>query len=192
MTSRVGTGSLDLRWTLPAWSLPTRASPHIFGYLKGRRTATVPTSSSASIAFLDHRFFVCCGILAWLSVQSTLGLFALDSLSWRPRVHSNVGPSRSSVTGFPERDPLSCLAMLGFNMVFDAYLKCFAPESIPLAFADNLQLVSSTAALLRQGILVMETFMEAWDLSLDPAKCYTWSSHASQRSVLRAFGHRWP
>lgn len=80
-------------------------------------------------------------------------------------------------------------SMVAFNFIFDIYVKLFAPECVPLAFVDNLQLVTSTAAVLHHGILVVQTFMDSWDLSLDPVKSYTWASDSRQRSLLRAFGH---
>lgn len=191
--------------------LSQRASPHIFGYLKGRRTSDLWTLLQVSLEMAHATGQSLTGYCAdlvkcfnrlprhpLLRLLRHLGLAertvvgwtsALDFLARRFKVHSQVGPSRFSTTGFPEGDPLSCLAMLGFNFVFDSYLKRFAPDCVPLAFVDNLQLIASTAALLQPGILVVQTFMEAWDLTLDPVKSYTWSSNAQQRSVLRAFGH---
>lgn len=79
--------------------------------------------------------------------------------------------------------------MLGFNIIFDAYVKCYAPSCLPLAYVDNLQLIGSLASSLQQGILVVEEFMSAWDLDLDPAKSYCWPTDSKQRSVLRSFSH---
>eukprot|EP00435_Cladocopium_sp_Y103_P012608 s4890_g3.t1 len=116
-------------------------------------------------------------------------LRALDSLERRFRILADVGPPRLSETGFPEGDPLSCLAMLGFNMVFDCYVRQYAPACIPWCFVDNLQLLSTVAASLHTGTLVVDTFMEAWDLSLDPQKSFTWGTNTRQRAQLKAFGH---
>ena len=120
-------------------------------------------------------------VCAWTS--------ALAQLERRFRILTDVGPARLSTTGFPEGDPLSCLAMLAFNYVFDAYITAFAPGCIPLSYVDNIQLVSALAADLQPGILVLQTFMQAWDLSLDAQKSYAWSTNALNRAHLKAFGH---
>eukprot|EP00435_Cladocopium_sp_Y103_P007465 s1296_g2.t1 len=114
---------------------------------------------------------------------------ALSSLQRRFRIHSDVGPAHLSETGFPEGDPLSCVATLGFNIVFDCYVRQYAPSCIPWCFVDNLQLLSSVAADLHAGTLVVDAFMEAWDLSLDPQKNFTWATNSRQRALLKAIGH---
>ena len=191
--------------------LVSRISPHIFGHVRGRRAmdfwALVQIALEVSHATSESLTGYCADLVKCFnrlprkplfSLLCHLGLSrrtcqgwqsALDSLERRFRIRSNVGPARRACTGFPEGDPLSCLAMLCFNCVFDVYLKVFAPDCIPLAYVDNLQLLSSTAANLQVGILVMNAFMDAWDLSLDPNKSYAWASQASHRSTLRQFGH---
>ena len=191
--------------------LSSRISPHVFGYVHGRRAMDIwclvqiaievahVTSQAVSGYCAD---LVKCfnrlprrplfGLLGHLGLSTkTLVAWenALGGLARRFRIRQDVGPARLSVTGFPEGDPLSCVAMLCFNCVFDAYIKVFAPETIPFAYVDNIQLISSTAAMLQPGILVMQTFMDAWDLSLDPDKSYAWSSATTQRTHLRGFGH---
>ena len=201
--------SASFRGFLPF--LAARISPHIFGYVQGRRAMDVwaliqvalevahATSQPVSgycldiikcfnrlpreplLTLLQHLGLSSSTVLAWRN--------ALASLSRRFRIRSNVGPARTSETGFPEGDPLSCLAMLCFNCTLDAYIKIFAPDTIPFAYVDNVQLISSTAASLQPGILALQTFMDSWDLDLDPVKSYAWSSDSCQRSLLRAFGH---
>eukprot|EP00438_Fugacium_kawagutii_P001818 Skav203521 [mRNA] locus=scaffold687:165732:169360:+ [translate_table: standard] len=113
---------------------------------------------------------------------------ALEGLLRRFRIFHDIGPAHLSTTGYPEGDPLSCVAMLAFNTIFDAYVQQYAPSCFALAYVDNVQLISDVASNLQQGCLVMETFMEAWDLAIDP-KSYAWSTDAAQRSILRIFGH---
>eukprot|EP00435_Cladocopium_sp_Y103_P012554 s2736_g3.t1 len=125
-----------------------------------------------------------------LSVSTaTAWKHALASLARRFRILADVGPAHFSDTGFPEGDPLSCVAMLGFNMVFDCYLRQYAPQCIPWCFVDNLQLLSTVASALHAGTLVMNTFMDAWDLTLDPSKSFTWATTTKQRAHLKAMGH---
>ena len=186
-------------------------SPHVFGYLQGRRATDVwsllQLCVESAFAFeqplcgynadltkcfnrlprhpllrlIRHLGFSSATTLAWTN--------ALDGLQRRFRIRSSTGPARSSCTGFPEGDPLSCTAMLLFNLLFDLYVKFFAPECIPLAFVDNLQLLSSSAPLLQHGVLVMRTFMEAWDQSLDSLKSFAWATCSDARAALRHFGH---
>ena len=79
--------------------------------------------------------------------------------------------------------------MLAFNYVFVTYIGVYAPDCIPLCYVDNIQLVASTAATLHPGILVLDTFIQAWDLSLDAAKSYGWACSAIDRAHLKAFGY---
>ena len=175
-------------------------SPHVFGYVPDRRATDLwamlqPLSGYCAglvkcfnrlprkplIKLLQH-FGLSDGVAtAWLN--------ALDSLQRRFRIFHDVGPPHLSATGFPEGDPLSILAMLAFNAVFDKYIKVFAPDCVPLAFVDNIQLVSTLAAQLQPGILVLRTFLDAWDLDMDEDKSYAWSTHTKQRSSLKALGH---
>lgn len=172
--------------------LCARLSPHIFGFVSGRRASdlwsvlqacldTSHTTGTPLVGFCAD-LVKCFNLLARhpiLELLEHMGLAratrqgwsqALSQLSRRFKIHANVGPSRLSSTGFPEGDPLSCLALLGFNACFDLYLKQYSPETVPLVYVDNIQLVSESASVLQSGILVMETFFAAWDLMLDPNK----------------------
>eukprot|EP00438_Fugacium_kawagutii_P023471 Skav220967 [mRNA] locus=scaffold1928:399017:402731:+ [translate_table: standard] len=192
--------------------LCSRISPHIFGYVQGRRATdmwallqmALETSRLSAQSLVGYcADLVKCfnmlprpplfGLLRHLGLcQSTLTAWTtgLGQLQRRFRLHHDVGPARLSCTGYPEGDPLSCLAMLAFNTIFDVYVKHFAPSCVPLAFVDNLQIVSDVASNLQHGYLVVETFLESWDLNLDPDKSYAWAILAKQRAALRAFGHR--
>eukprot|EP00438_Fugacium_kawagutii_P006440 Skav208839 [mRNA] locus=scaffold1193:177041:181282:+ [translate_table: standard] len=187
-----------------------RIAPHIFGYVQGRRASDmwglvqlsleVSRLSSQPLTGFCADLVKCFNLLArfpLFELLEFLGLSsgtvtawknALGSLERRFRLLHDVGPAHLSATGFPEGDPLSCVAMLCFNSIFDQYIKQFAPGCVGLAFVDNLQILSDLAGSLQPGILVMQTFLDAWDLMLDP-KSYTWSTDSKQRGILRAFGH---
>eukprot|EP00435_Cladocopium_sp_Y103_P062636 s587_g24.t1 len=194
--------------------LPTLLSmmpEHVFGYIPGKRATDlwsllqlaidVAGVSQQALVGYNADLIKCFNRLPrhpLLTLLVHLGLpvdtmhawqRALDGLERRFRINSDVGPKRMSETGFPEGDPLSCVAMLGFNLVFDLYVRQYAPDCIPFGFVDNLQLVSHAAASLHAGTLVVESFMDAWDLSLDPHKSYTWALTSSQRAALKAMGH---
>eukprot|EP00435_Cladocopium_sp_Y103_P050318 s564_g15.t1 len=184
---------------------------HVFGFIPGKRATDLCSlmQMAIDVAGACHETLVgynadlikCFNRLPrhpLLSLLEHLGLSGFTKVAWqnalkglarRFRINADVGPARGSDTGFPEGDPLSCVAMLGFNLVFDAYVQQYAPHCIPWCFVDNLQLLSSTASFLHSGILVVDTFMEAWDLSLDPGKSFTWGTTTAQRAQLKALGH---
>ena len=184
---------------------------HVFGYIPGRRASDIWTvlQLALELAFCTSQSFAgyCSDIVKCfnrLPRAPLIGLLrhmglapgvitawtnALHSLERRIRIQRDTGPPRTSVTGFPEGDPLSCLAMLCFNCVLDAYVKHYAPQCVPFSYVDNVQLVSADPAQLQPGILVFQTFMDACDLSLDHAKSYTWATTSGMRATLKAFGH---
>ena len=186
-------------------------SPHVFGYVPGRRAcdlwATLQLALDSArltkqcVSGYCADLVKCFNRLPRVPLLALLRHFGLDpgvaqawenalhGLERRFRIFSNVGPARLSDTGFPEGDPLSILAMLAFNATFDRYIKVFAPDCIPMCYVDNIQLVSSLASTLQPGILVLRTFLDAWDLDLDEGKSYAWSSDARQRAVLKSFQH---
>ena len=186
-------------------------SPHIFGYVPHRRASDVwsliqlalemATETQQPITGYCADIIKCFNRLPRSPLFRLLRHFGMDSgviLAWsnalsqlarRFKLHSDVGPPRFSSTGFPEGDPLSCVAMLAFNRVLDVYVKQYAPQCIPFSFVDNIQLVSALPGDLQPGILVLQTFMDAWDLSLDSGKPYAWAPQASHRAALKAFGN---
>eukprot|EP00438_Fugacium_kawagutii_P022223 Skav203956 [mRNA] locus=scaffold391:472720:477201:+ [translate_table: standard] len=193
---------------LPAFT--RNISPRIFGYVPGRRASEIWSLLQLSLEMAmcsDQALTGFCAdlvrcfnrlprlplfrLLAHLGVPSpTLVAWkaALASLERRFRVLADVGEARGSCTGFPEGDPLSCLAMLAFNVVFDQYVQVYSPSCVPLSFVDNLQLLAASAATLQHGIIVVEEFLSAWDVDIDQAKSYAWSSCGRQRSILRSLG----
>eukprot|EP00438_Fugacium_kawagutii_P003730 Skav234634 [mRNA] locus=scaffold1609:57263:61717:- [translate_table: standard] len=201
--------SASSKHVLPSFT--QNISSHIFGYVPGRRATEVWSLLQMSLELALGSGQVMTGycadlvrcfnriprrpllvLLEHMGVPTrtlTAWTTALASLERRFRVVSNVGEAQDSCTGFPEGDPLSCLAMLAFNIVFDRYVQVYSPSSVPLAFVDNLQLVSHCASSLQHGVLVVAEFMAAWDLDLDPHKSYVWASCSRQRALLRSFGH---
>ena len=69
---------------------------------------------------------------SWTSWSSQSSLAKCTGWTWKAVQDWVQCGTNTSLTGFPEGDPLSCLAMLGFNLVFDLYVCHFAPDCIPL------------------------------------------------------------
>ena len=90
----------------------------------------------------------------------------------------------------PEGDPLSCLAMLGFCYCLSYYLQVYAGDVIAPCYVDNIQILSDRASALNHGIGILQVFLRAWDLDLDPNKSYAWATQASDRRTLKFFGHQ--
>ena len=114
---------------------------------------------------------------------------ALQQLERRFRIANHTGDPVSSCTGFPEGDPVSCIATLAFNMALDTYLQIYSPTVACPVFVDNIQLVADRLGSLCHGVNILQVFMDAWDIQLDPGKCYAWATSADDRHALRSFGY---
>ncbi|CAK9009851.1 unnamed protein product [Durusdinium trenchii] len=114
---------------------------------------------------------------------------ALTQLQRRFRIASHTGDALLSSTGFPEGDPLSCIAMLAFNTALDTYLKIYSAGVACPVFVDNIQLVASALGELCHGINVLQVFMDSWDICLDPGKCFAWATTPDSRRALRNLGY---
>ena len=132
------------------------------------------------LRILQHMGIPSGTILAWKQ--------ALKQLSRHFKVGSHIGEGVGSSTGFPEGDPLSCLAMLGFNYCLAGYMQTFAPSVACPMYVDNIQLMTDSVANLCQGVNALATFMEAWDISLDGQKSFGWATTTASRQTLRALG----
>ena len=113
---------------------------------------------------------------------------ALEQLQRRFKLGNHTGHSISSVTGYPEGDPLSILAMLTFNLVLARYMSVYAPTVLCPAYVDNLQMIAANFGAFAHGLTVFRTFMSAWDIALDSNKSYSWANSTSLRNLLRSLG----
>ena len=194
-------------------SLPTLAAVApdlVFGYVPGRRATDIWWVLQACIESCNNSGEALLGFNADLircfntlprpplfALLAQLGIdpgairawqLALSQLERRFKILGHTGQPHLSCTGFPEGDPLSCLAMLAFNVALSRYLEIYSPNVINPAYVDNLQLLASNFGDLCHGIGILRTFMQAWDIQLDPLKSYSWASCAKDRSSLRLFG----
>ena len=103
-------------------------------------------------------------------------------------VHRQVGQFSSSNAGMPEGDSLSCLGMVVANYTFHFYMKHFRPTLSSFSFVDNLEVTGRTAVDALAGLVTTQVWAEMLQLQLDQKKTQFWSTSASERAALKAFG----
>ena len=128
--------------------LASLAGTHIYGYIPKRRASDIwfLTQSALELAYVDSSMITgfnldltkCFNHLPrspLMAAMRKMGLprgverawtLALSSLSRRFKISTNVGPPHQSSCGYPEGDPLSCLAMVAFTVMLDLYMSRFA------------------------------------------------------------------
>ena len=117
-------------------------------------------------------------------------LSAITGLKRRFKVRGSVGPAILSNSGFPEGDPLSCVAMCVANMAFHAHMSKTNMPSRTLTFVDNYESTSPTCEGLVEAHASLMEFSRLWDMPVDTAKTVVWSTSAQGRSQLRQAGFR--
>ena len=115
-------------------------------------------------------------------------LAAITGLRRRFRVRGSVGPAVLSNCGFPEGDPLSCVAMCVANTAFHLHMSLNAAPSRTLTFVDNYESTSATFDGLVQAHSALMEFSRSWDMPVDTGKTVAWCTAAEGRSRLRAAG----
>ena len=113
---------------------------------------------------------------------------AMANLGRRFKIGQEVGPCHFSTSGFPEGCPLSCLAMVSYNILMDRYLAEYSGSSILTSFVDNIQLLADNVGTLMHSLTTARTFLDMWGLAEDRAKSYVWSTTPGGRAALRAMG----
>ena len=196
------------RHSLP--HITTLAGQHIFGYIPHRRAGDLwwLVQNALEMTYVDSDCIVgfnldlvrCFNHLPRqpiLQCLKKLGMppqlcdcwgRALSSLRRRFKIGASVGPPRGSTCGYPEGDPLSCLAMVGLTIMMDVYMTLFSGATIITSFVDNLQCIASSVGDLAHGILTLRVFLQMLDLVEDPNKSYAWASSYTHRRELRDQG----
>ena len=113
---------------------------------------------------------------------------AVGTLQRRFKVRGCVGPPISSLTGFSEGDPISCVAMTIVCLGFHAHLRATAPLATAVSYVDNWEAFASSPPAIVQAHESMQSFAAAWDLALDRAKTVFWANSAPDRRWLRDRG----
>lgn len=132
-------------------------------------------------------------ILAWVGIpmQVLVGWTgAVQTFTRRFQVRGSLSEPVLSVTGYPEGDALSCLAMVAVDWVFHAWTLHFFPLCQPITYVDDWQLLCCQPAALAQLQAVLQDFADQVDLILDLRKTYAWCISARGRALLRARGFK--
>lgn len=113
----------------------------------------------------------------------------MDTMERRFQVRGDTGPAHTSSAGVPEGCALSCVAMSVIDLAFHYYMKCFAPQVIPLSFVDNLGLLAVQVGDLFRSTVILQEFMAMWQLDLDHRKTWTWSTSMQDHQELHMLGY---
>ena len=87
-------------------------------------------------------------------------------------LHGETSAPILSDTGIPEGDGLSVFAMAPIDLSWACYQQAFAPQTIPLSYADNFGIIATSHATLLVGVGVLGAFMTMWHLELDDKKTF--------------------
>eukprot|EP00435_Cladocopium_sp_Y103_P008435 s1164_g2.t1 len=116
-------------------------------------------------------------------------LRALDGMERYVLVAGNVyraDPShRASVTGVPEGDPLSVVAMYCMCRFFALWIQSKAAV-MPLTYADNWQVLASQTGPVLEALPHVAHFLTCCALPISPHKCWLWSASGEGCKRLKA------
>ena len=132
--------------------------------------------------------FIFCVHLGSLVGLLIFGLGILIPSSGSFLVGRNVGSAVGSSSGFPEGCPLSCVAMAALDLAWHKFQSIQSPQTLHLSFVDNLEILGCSWEALSNGLRALASFCSLFDLQVDQASLYTWSSSEAGRLQLRAAG----
>ena len=107
----------------------------------------------------------------------------------RFKIHNKIGPPVFSSTGYAEGCALSCVAMVGFNLLNHVWCALKAPHVQLWSYVDNIEILGEDATQVTEGLQALSTFCQGMDVSIDQAKSYTWSISTEARRQLRESDH---
>ena len=132
-------------------------------------------------------------VLAWIGIPLPILIGwtgAVQTFTRRFQVRGSLSEPVSSVTGYPEGDALSCLAMVAIDWVFHVWHANFFPLCQPVTYVDDWQLICCQPDAIPQLQVCLQQFAEQVDLLLDMKKTYAWCISAPGRARLRESGIR--
>ena len=101
------------------------------------------------------------------------------------RVRGSVGPPVVGCNGFPEGDPLSCVAMAAVAISFDCWMSTQVPMVTPVSYVDNWEITATSPRALQMALVEFRDFTEIMALEVDWNKTYVWATHGHQRQQLK-------
>lgn len=104
------------------------------------------------------------------------------------QVQGHVSEGLGSCTGFPEGCGLSCLAMVGIDMLYHCWMTRAMVGVQAVSYVDNWELLMDDPSRATEAFQQCLIFCELLDLSLDAQKTVAWSTDSDSRGLLRQGG----
>ena len=101
------------------------------------------------------------------------------------RVRGSVGPPVVGCNGFPEGDPLSCVAMAAVAISFDCWMSTQVPLATPVSYVDNWEITATSPRALQMALAEFRDFAAIMALEVDWNKTYVWATHGHHRQQLK-------
>ena len=95
---------------------------------------------------------------------------AVVACTRRFKVRHSVGPALIAVTGFPEGDPLSVVAMCLVDLALHWSVTSKVPGSCVSTYMDHWKATSSSSETTLAALDATVQFTAAWDIAIDPSK----------------------
>eukprot|EP00438_Fugacium_kawagutii_P026388 Skav226555 [mRNA] locus=scaffold1427:6548:9886:+ [translate_table: standard] len=113
---------------------------------------------------------------------------AVHSLERRFVIHGQISPAIQAVTGYPEGDPLSVLAMTFVNVYMHGFLAKHSQPCRVLSYVDNWEGTSSRPAMISHLIRTFDAFAELIEVRVDHRKTIGWSTTTEGRKSIAQSG----
>ena len=112
----------------------------------------------------------------------------LSSCTRSFQVRDTLSSAITSTVGMPEGDALSVYAMVQLDLAWRTYLMVFQPAVQSWSFVDNLTWTSPSTGETAAALVGTRTFFHLWNLELDDAKTYAWSTDRTAHKQLQGLG----
>ena len=90
--------------------------------------------------------------------------------------------------GVPEGDALSVFAMVMLDFAWHTYLMVFHPAVKSWSFVDNLTWTAPSTGEMASALVGTKTFFAMWNLELDSAKTFAWSTTKPAKLQMQQLG----
>lgn len=113
---------------------------------------------------------------------------ALTAMKRRFQIRNSMGPAILSTCGFPEGDAMSCVAMMGIDIIFHEWFRHFFPLAQPISYVDDWQLLLCDPSQMTSAAATLDKLVQELDLVLDKRKTHVWAVLPDGRKQLREQG----
>eukprot|EP00435_Cladocopium_sp_Y103_P014534 s1534_g3.t1 len=110
---------------------------------------------------------------------------AIHALQRRFLVAGACSPPCNGVTGYPEGDALSVLAMMLINVAMHLTVQPQVSPSLVHSYVDNWEITSCDVSVLPEANRVIHAFAASLDITLDTPKTFYWATTGESRKYLR-------